>query len=207
MTEQEKQIAKILLEIKAVHLQPDDPFTWTSGIKSPIYCDNRQIISYPDNRKIIVKAFSDYIKTYFPQTEVIAGTATAGIPWGAWVAEELNLPLVYVRSSSKGHGLQNLIEGRLIDGQKTVLIEDLISTGKSSVAAAKALQESKADVLTTLAIFTYEFEIAKDKFKADNLNFVTLSNLTALLEVAKEISLLTEEQVGEVKSWKETITL
>ncbi len=199
-------IAEILLDKKAVHLRPNEPFTWTSGIKSPIYCDNRKLMSFPEAREIIINQFVKKIKNDFPNTQVIAGTATAGIAWASWIAQYLDLPLIYVRSSSKGHGLQNLVEGVLNKNQKVVLIEDLISTGKSSIAAAKALQEAGADLLTTIAIFSYEFPFAHESFKSENLKYSTLSSLTALLEVALEKKILTAKQVSEVKEWKKSVT-
>jgi orotate phosphoribosyltransferase len=199
------EIAKILLQLKAVHLNVEEKFTWTSGIESPIYCDNRKMFSHPEAREIVVNAFCDEIKKYNP--DVIAGTATAGIPWASFIAQKLNLPLIYVRSKAKGHGLQNMIEGDYENFKKVVLIEDLISTGKSSIAAAKALKDSKLDVLQTIAIFTYGFEFVPNLFDAEGLKFVTLSNLTALLEVAKETKLLSPEGVEEVKAWKKSVTL
>ena len=135
-----QQVANILLKEKAVFLRPHEPFTWTSGIKSPVYCDNRLLISTVDSRDYIIKAFADAVKEL--NVDVVAGTATAGIPWAAWIAQELKLPLIYVRSSSKDHGRQNAIEGSTKPGQKTVLIEDLISTGKSSIAAGEKLREA-----------------------------------------------------------------
>jgi orotate phosphoribosyltransferase len=196
------KIAEILLKIKAVHLQPDNFFTWTSGIKSPIYCDNRQIISYPQHRKVVVDEFVDYIKTNFPDTEVIAGTATAGIPWAAWIADELNLPLVYIRGESKGHGLKNAIEGKVEENQKVLIIEDLISTGKSSIAAANEAKSVNLEVAAVLSIFTYGFDKARIQFEASNLDFFSLCDLDSLLQYAKDQSLLTNEQIAIISQWK-----
>jgi orotate phosphoribosyltransferase len=201
------EIAKILLEIKAVNLSPDDFFTWTSGIKSPIYCDNRQIISYPEYRNVVVDKFVNLIKDQYSNAEVIAGTATAGIPWAAWIADKLNLPMIYIRGSAKGHGLKNAIEGKVDKGQKVVLIEDLISTGKSSVAAAKEIQNDELELLTTLSIFTYGLDLSKEKFAVDNLTFTSLCDIDALLEYAGEENLLTDEQIAIIKEWKNTIKL
>jgi orotate phosphoribosyltransferase len=195
-------IAEILLKIKAVHLQPDNFFTWTSGIKSPIYCDNRQIISYPQYRKVVVDEFVDYIKTNFADTEVIAGTATAGIPWAAWIADELKLPLVYIRGASKGHGLKNAIEGRVTEGQRVLIIEDLISTGKSSIAAATEAKTAKLKVSAVLSIFTYGFDKTRSEFEVNNLDFYSLCDLDSLLLYAKEQSLLTNEQIAIISQWK-----
>ena len=160
-------VANILLSEKAVFLRPEEPFTWTSGIKSPVYCDNRLLISTVNSRKTIIKAFAELASQY--QVDLIAGTATAGIPWAAWIANELNLPMVYVRSSSKEHGRQNAIEGAVKPGQKSVLIEDLISTGKSSIAAAEKLREAGVEVKSIPGIFTYNFLEAQEIFKRNNL--------------------------------------
>lgn len=196
-----RDVGKILLDIKAVHLSPAQPFTWTSGIKSPIYCDNRQIISYPEHRKTIAVEFAQMIRQQNPEVEVIAGTATAGIPHAAFVAEELNLPMIYVRSSSKGHGLQNLIEGRLDQGAKVVVIEDMVSTGKSSVAAVKAIEEFGAKVLKTYSIFTYGLEKAANAFKEINHTYTALCTVDTLLDVAENNKIVTDSEAKEVRDF------
>jgi orotate phosphoribosyltransferase len=201
----EKSIAKILLEIKAVHLNPDNFFTWTSGIKSPIYCDNRQVISYPKFRSQIVDSFIKVIKEKYSEVELIAGTATAGIPWAAWIAEKLELPMVYIRSNSKGHGLQNSLEGKSTPGQKTLIIEDLISTGKSSIQAALDAKENELEVLAVLSIFNYGFNKAEKAFRQSEIPFVSLSSLNYMLELSLEENLLTSDQVDIIEQWKKTV--
>ena len=170
-----KQVAKDLLSIKAVTLSPEEPFTWASGIKSPIYCDNRLTISYPEVRKRIAKGIADIIREKYPETEVIAGTATAGIPHAAWIAEELNLPMIYVRSKPKDHGRGKQIEGVLAEGQKVVLIDDLLSTGGSVLKAVDAAKNEGADVLGVCGIFSYQLSKLDDNFKAYNLSYATLT--------------------------------
>lgn len=171
-----EQIAKDLLSIEAVSLSPDEPFTWASGLKSPIYCDNRVTMSYPAVRRAIAKGLAEKIKQDFPNVEVIAGTATAGIPHAAWVAELLDLPMVYIRSKPKDHGQGNQIEGRIKEGQKMVVIEDLISTGGSVLEATQAAEKEGADVLGVAAIFTYELAKGKQNFETANIPLVTLTN-------------------------------
>lgn len=196
-------VANILLKEKAVFLRPEEPFTWTSGIKSPVYCDNRLLISTVESREFIIKAFSEEVKKL--NVDVIAGTATAGIPWAAWIAQELRLPLVYVRSSSKDHGRQNAIEGAVKPGQKTVLIEDLISTGKSSIAAAKKLEEADVEVKTILSIFTYDFPQAQEIFKANNLAHKSLSNFEILAKVAYDNKVLNQASLIQVLEWRKSV--
>jgi orotate phosphoribosyltransferase len=198
-------VAKILLEIKAVHLRPHDPFTWTSGVKSPIYCDNRQIISYPHERNEIINFFVEHIKTHYPQVELIAGTATAGIPWASWLADRLNLPMIYIRSQPKGHGLENAIEGKADAHQKVLVIEDLISTGKSSIQAAKALHHAQMDVLGVVAIFNYGFDFAQIAFKQANFKYSSLCDLATMLDYAYKTNLLTAEEIAIVTTWKNSI--
>jgi orotate phosphoribosyltransferase len=197
-----KEIAGQLLEIGAVHLRPDQPYTWTSGIKSPIYCDNRLTMSHPPVRRRIAQAFADVIRERFPEVEVIAGTATAGIPHAAWVAELLDLPMIYVRDKAKGHGRQNQIEGSLTQGQKVVVIEDLISTGGSSLKAAKAVQSEGGDVLGVAAIFSYQFPEAEVLFTEEGIPVTTLSHYTALLETARERGVITAEQESLLADWR-----
>lgn len=181
-----RKIASDLLAIEAVYLKPEQPFTWASGIKSPIYTDNRITLSYPKTRCLIEDGFVQVIKERFPEVEVIAGTATAGIPHGAIVADKMALPFAYIRSKPKDHGAGNQIEGRVLKGQKMVVIEDLISTGGSVLDAVAAAQREGADVLGVVAIFTYELPKAEANFKASGLHLVTLSNYSELIEVAKE---------------------
>lgn len=202
MEQREKQIAKQLLEIGAVHLRPENPFKWTSGLRSPIYCDNRMTMSYPEVRRMVAGAFADVIREKYPQAEVIAGTATAGIPHAAWVADLLGLPMIYVRDKAKGHGRNNQIEGVLREGQNVVVIEDLISTGGSSIKAADAVKDAGGHVLSVLAIFSYQFDKAEKAFADAGYAFETMSNYTALLEQAKEQGILQEEQVGELAQWR-----
>lgn len=171
------QIATQLLDIKAVYLKPEDPFTWASGIKSPIYTDNRVTLSYPKTRDLIENGFVETIRAHFPEVEVIAGTATAGIPHGAIIADKMTLPFVYIRSKPKDHGAGNQIEGRVLKGQKMVIIEDLISTGGSVLDAAAAASREGADVLGVVAIFTYELPKASQNFKEAGIKLITLSNL------------------------------
>ncbi|WP_041749519.1 orotate phosphoribosyltransferase [Brevibacillus brevis] len=196
-----KQIAANLLEIGAVHLRPEQPFTWTSGIKSPIYCDNRITMSYPHVRRAVAKAFADLIKEQYPDAQVVAGTATAGIPHAAWVAELLDLPMIYVRDKAKGHGRQNQIEGALAAGQKVVVIEDLISTGGSSLKAAQAVQAEGGEVLGVVAIFSYQFPDAQALFEEAGIPCSTISNYIALLEVASEQGVITSEQEKVLGEW------
>jgi len=202
ITDTAKQIASRLLEIGAVHLRPDEPFTWTSGIKSPIYCDNRITMSYPAVRKLIAQSFADMIRERYPDVEVIAGTATAGIPHAAWVADLLNLPMIYVRDKAKAHGRQNQIEGKLDQGQKVVVIEDLISTGGSSLKAAQAAQAEGGNVLGVAAIFSYQFQTAEDLFAGAGVPFSTLSNYTALLSVAREQGIIDEAKEQLLSEWR-----
>ncbi|MCM3081233.1 orotate phosphoribosyltransferase [Brevibacillus invocatus] len=197
-----KKIASSLLEIGAVHLRPDQPFTWTSGIKSPIYCDNRITMSYPSVRRQIAQAFAELIRETYPQAQVVAGTATAGIPHAAWVAELLDLPMIYVRDKAKGHGRQNQIEGALAAGQKVVVIEDLISTGGSSLKAAQAVQAEGGEVLGVVAIFSYQFPDAEALFADAGVPCTTISNYTALLEAAKEQGVISAEQETLLAEWR-----
>ncbi|MBC1791833.1 orotate phosphoribosyltransferase [Listeria booriae] len=197
----EKQVAEQLLKIKAVFLQPNDPFTWASGIKSPIYCDNRLTLGFPKTRQFIAKALAEKIKTAFPEVEVLAGTATAGIPHAAWASDILDLPMVYVRSKAKEHGKGNQIEGPIIKGQKVVVIEDLISTGGSSITAVEALREAGCDVLGIAAIFTYGLEKGKTLLGAANVEVAALTNYETLIEVALDEGYVTEGDMATLKEW------
>ncbi len=196
-------IAKALLDIKAVSVvDKQHLFTWASGIKSPIYCDNRLTMSYPEIRSMIADSFVEQIKLRYPTVQVIAGTATAGIPHAAWVAERLKLPMVYVRSSAKQHGKGNQIEGSLQSGQRVVLIEDLISTGGSSLAAAAALQQAGADVLAVIAIFSYNFKEAEQRFNDANVIYGSLTDYRTLLPVAVEAGYIDDQDAAELANWR-----
>ena len=197
-----EQIAKDLLSIEAVSLSPDAPFTWASGLKSPIYCDNRVTMSYPEVRRAIAQGLAAKIKEEFPNVEVIAGTATAGIPHAAWVAEILDLPMVYIRSKPKDHGQGNQIEGRIKEGQKMVVIEDLISTGGSVLEAAAAAKKEGADVLGVAAIFTYELAKGKNNFTEANMPLATLTNYSTLIESALKENYINQEQLELLKKWR-----
>ena len=197
-----KEIAKDLLKIKAVKLSPNKPFTWASGIKSPIYCDNRLTISYPEIRKQIAQGLAAQIKAEFPDVEVIGGVATAGIPHAAWVADELGLPLIYVRSKPKDHGRGKQIEGVLPAHAKTVLIDDLLSTGGSVLKAVKAAQNEGADVIGVGAIFSYQLSAVSANFKQVGLSFTTLTNYSELLEAATEENYIAADQLATLKKWR-----
>lgn len=198
-----KQIAEQLLEIKAVALSPNDPFTWASGLKSPIYCDNRLTMSFPKVRREVAQGLAKKIKETYPEVEVIAGTATAGIPHAAWVAEILDLPMVYIRGKAKDHGKKNQIEGQISDGQKMVVVEDLISTGGSVLEACVAAENEGANVLGVAAIFTYELPKGIGNFEKAKIPFITLTNYSELIEVATEKNYITEEDAVLLKEWKE----
>ncbi|MEB5950002.1 orotate phosphoribosyltransferase [Enterococcus innesii] len=202
MKEQSNQIAKDLLDIEAIFLRPNEPFTWASGIKSPIYCDNRITMSYPTVRRAIATGLAAVIKTTYPEVEVIAGTATAGIPHAAWVAELLDLPMVYIRSKAKEHGKGNQIEGRIQPNQKMVVIEDLLSTGGSVLEACEAAKREGADVLGVAAIFTYELPQVQENFEQADLPYVTLTNYTALIESALETGAIQESDVALLQEWR-----
>ena len=197
-----KEIAKDLLKIKVVKLSPDKPFTWASGIKSPIYCDNRLTISYPEIRKQIAQGLAAQIKAEFPDVEVIGGVATAGIPHAAWVADELGLPLIYVRSKPKDHGRGKQIEGVLPAHAKTVLIDDLLSTGGSVLKAVKAAQNEGADVIGVGAIFSYQLPAVSANFEQAGLSFTTLTNYSELLEAATEENYIAADQLETLEKWR-----
>ena len=196
-----KEVAKSLLDIKAVSLSPQNPYTWASGIRSPIYCDNRVTMSFPAVRKQIAQGLADLIKEKYPDVEVIAGTATAGIPHAAWIADILDLPMVYIRSKAKDHGTGRKIEGKITEGQKMVVVEDLISTGGSVIEASKAAESEGANVLGSVAIFTYELAKGTKNFADAGLAIDTLSNYSTLLEVAHETSYITEAEMDLLKDW------
>ena len=198
----EKLFAEKLLKVKAIKLQPANPFTWASGWKSPIYCDNRKTLSYPSLRNFVKIEISRLIAEKFGQVDAIAGVATGAIPQGALVADELNLPFVYVRSKPKDHGLENLIEGELRPGMKVVVIEDLISTGGSSLKAVEALRKNGCEVIGMVASFTYGFDVAKEAFKAANVELVTLTNYDAVIKVALETAYVAEEDIDVLQAWR-----
>jgi orotate phosphoribosyltransferase len=198
-----QQIAKILLETKAVKLSHDKPFKWSSGWNSPIYCDNRVTLSFPEARTFIKNALAEAIKKYFPEVEAIAGVATAGIPQGALVADVLGLPFLYVRPKPKEHGMGNQIEGRVEANQKVVLVEDLISTGGSSLKAADALLAAGAEVVGMVAIFTYGFKTADDNFAEKGIKLITLSNYDILVAEAQQLNYIPAEAMKSLQAWRE----
>ena len=196
------KVAEFLLKIKAVELKPDQPFTWASGLKSPIYCDNRKTLSYPQIRTFLRQQFVETIDHHFGKPDVIAGVATGGIALGALVAQEMGLPFVYVRSEAKKHGLGNQIEGVLESGQSVVVIEDLISTGGSSLNAVAALRESGAKVKGMVAIFTYGFDKAKENFKTSKCKLYTLTDYETLVKKALSEHYVNDSQLAELKKWR-----
>ncbi|WP_394175037.1 orotate phosphoribosyltransferase [Guptibacillus hwajinpoensis] len=198
-----KSIAKALLDIEAVSLQPRKPYTWSSGLLSPIYCDNRLTLSYPRVRKEIAEGLVAIIRNHYPEAEVIAGTATAGIPHAAWVSDHLDLPMVYVRGSAKGHGKGNVIEGKVSKGQKVVVIEDLISTGGSAIDAVKQLQSAGAEVLGVAAIFTYGIEKGREQFATEQIAWQTLTNFDELLTSAVETGMIEQREVQSLLNWRD----
>lgn len=197
------KVAEFLLQIKAIKLQPNNPFTWASGWKSPIYCDNRITLSYPTIRTFIRQSYSEAVIAHYGKPDVIAGVATGGIAQGALVAEELGIPFIYVRTEAKAHGMGNQIEGHFEEGQKVVVIEDLISTGGSSLKAIEALREAKLDVRGLIAIFTYGFDIAVNSFEKAKCPFVTLTDYDYLIEKALNDDYITENDVESLKEWKQ----
>lgn len=198
-----QSIAKHLLEIKAVYLQPNEPFTWSSGIKSPIYCDNRLTLSFPEIRTQIAEGLAGLIKDHFSGVDVIAGTATAGIPHAAWVSDKLNLPMCYVRSKAKGHGKGNQIEGQVSENQKVVVVEDLISTGGSAITAVEALRASGCEVLGIVSIFTYGLAVGEEKLHDANVVAKSLSDYDTLIEVAAKEGYVSEQELNKLKMWRE----
>ena len=199
MTEQE--IAAILLEINAVTFNAENPYRYASGILSPIYCDNRLLMAYPDKRKVVIDAFIKRIEDEKLKLDGVAGTATAGIPHAAWIADRLNLPMAYVRGGSKVHGKENQIEGIIRQGQTILLVEDLISTGGSSIAALEALKQAGAEVPLCVAIFSYQMEKAQKRFKSAPCKLLTLSNFSILVDVAVQSAYLDGDKAAMVKEW------
>lgn len=203
MKSMEIEVAKRLVQINTIKFQPSNPFTWASGWKAPIYCDNRKILSYPETREFIRGQFVKVIKEKYPHVEVIAGVATGAIAHGVLVADVLGLPFIYVRSKPKGHGLENLIEGDLLPGQKVVVIEDLVSTGESSLRAAEAISNFGGNVLGMLSIFSYNFPLAKENFKKAGLELTPLSRYQVLIDMALESGEIKEEDVAKLIEWRE----
>lgn len=201
-TTNEKVIAEKLLQAGAVKLSPENPFTWASGWKSPIYCDNRKLLSFPYTRDFIKSELSNVVFEAYPEAEVIAGVATAGIPWGALVADQLKLPFVYVRSKPKAHGMGNQIEGVFEAGQQVVMIEDLISTGLSSLEAVSVLKAEKLSVISVVSIFNYGFQKAIDAFAAAETTFKSLTNYPSLIDLAKEKSMIRPEEEASLLQWR-----
>lgn len=198
----DRALAEKLLKISAIKLQPDHPFVWASGWNSPIYTDNRKTLSYPEVRNFIKTEMSEVIKERFGMPDAIAGVATGAIAMGALVADILNLPYVYVRSTPKDHGLENLIEGNLQPGQKVVVIEDLVSTGGSSLSAVEAVRAAGCDVVGMAAIFSYEFPVAQKRFAEAGVDIVTLSNYNAMLEAALESNYIHADELETLKEWR-----
>jgi orotate phosphoribosyltransferase len=199
----QKEVSKKLLELNTIKIQPLSPFTWASGWKSPIYCDNRKILSYPDTRSFIRDKFAEIIREKYPHAEVIAGVATGAIAHAVLVADVLGLPFIYVRSKPKGHGLENLIEGEMKPGQKVVVIEDLVSTGVSSLKAAEAVNNFGAEVIGMVSIFTYNFNLARENFKKANIELTPLSRYQVLIDTALEMGEISKDQVETLMEWRE----
>ena len=198
----QERVAEALLKVKAVKLQPEAPFTWASGWKSPIYCDNRMLLSYPEARNKVALAMSKFIKEKYPQVQLIAGVATGAIGIGMLVADRLGLPFVYVRPEPKKHGRGNQIEGSFNPEDKVVVIEDLISTGMSSIGAVRALKAHQVEVLGMVAIFPYLFDIAQENFSQENITLDTLSQYDALLEEAKDRDYISQQEIETLAKWR-----
>lgn len=196
------EIAQQLLQIQAIRLQPEKPFTWASGWKSPIYCDNRISLSFPEVRKMIKNNLTQAVQHFFPTAEAIAGVATAGIPQGALLANDLDLPFLYVRSKPKGHGMENTIEGKVVPHQKVVVVEDLISTGGSSLKAVEDLRHAGFDVLGMVAIFSYGFDVADKNFSDSGVQLVCLSNYDALLPEAVKQNYIDHSTLASLTEWR-----
>ncbi|EXJ24257.1 Orotate phosphoribosyltransferase [Alkalibacterium sp. AK22] len=204
MITEPRNIPEELLRIGAVTVSPNKPFTWSSGLKSPIYCDNRLTMSFPEVRSQIIDGFVDLIHTHYPSVEVIAGTSTAGIPHAAWIAERMGLPMIYIRSEAKAHGKGRRIEGRFDKGAKMVVIEDLISTGQSVIDAVNAVTAEGADVLGVAAIFTYELELGEQAFRDLAIRFQTITDYSSLIEAAVENRLVDETDRARLEAWKKS---
>ena len=198
-----KQVAKTLLQINAIILEAENPFTWASGWKSPIYCDNRKILSFPESRTFIRQSLANVIQKQYGSSNLIAGVATGAIAHGALVAEEIGLPFIYVRSAKKGHGKQNMIEGAYTSGQSVIVIEDLISSGKSSLEAVETLREEGLNVKGLISIFTYGFNAATENFKKADCEFISLCNYSTLLQEAVKQEYINESDVEILEKWRE----
>ena len=201
----QNEIAHAMLKVGAVELNPTDLFTWASGIKSPIYCDTRLTISDPVIRKQLANGLAQNIKEFFPETEVVAGTATAGIPHAAWVSDILELPMVYVRSKAKEHGRGNQIEGKYTAGQKVVVVEDIVSTGGSSITAVEALRAAGCEVVGVVCVYTYNLPKAEEAFDAAGVKYVSLTNFDYLVEAANESGAISQDQIPFLKEWHEKL--
>jgi len=197
----EKAVAEKLLQINAIKLSPQQPFTWASGWKSPIYCDNRKVLSFPFIRDFIKSEMCSVIFEKFPETDILAGVATAGIAWGAMAADQLKLPYVYVRPKPKEHGLGNQIEGNLEKGQKVVVIEDLISTGKSSLQVCNVLKVAGVEIIGLISIFTYGFDAADKAFKTAGIPYQSLTNYNTLIDLAMEKGIVSSDQQKTLLNW------
>ncbi len=198
----QKAVAEKLLQTQAIRLQPKEPFTWSSGWKSPIYCDNRKVLSFPYIRDFIKSEMCNTIFEQFPDAAVLAGVATAGIPWGAMAADQLKLPYIYVRPKPKEHGLGNQIEGSFEKGQKVLVIEDLISTGKSSLGVVEVLRQAGLEVDGMVSIFTYEFDIARHAFEKAGVPYISLTNYSTLISVALEKKMIQPEEEAILLNWR-----
>jgi len=197
-----KEIAETLLKIKAVTLRVNPPFKWVSGILAPIYTDNRLLMSYPEERELINSKFLESIKENNLKPDAIAGIATSGIPWAAWIADKLNLPLIYIRKKTKDHGKENLLEGKLEKGQNVLVVEDLVSTGGSSINGVKAVKSAEGNVIANMAIFSYELEESKSNFKKENVNLIVLTDISELTETAAEKEYITAEEKDQIIQWR-----
>lgn len=195
-------VARKLLEIKAIKLQPGKPFTWASGWKSPIYCDNRLSLSYPQIRSLIKGKLVQLVQERFPEAEAVAGVATAGIPQGTLLADAMDLPFIYVRAKAKGHGMENCIEGKVTVGQKVLVVEDLVSTGGSSLKAVNDLREAGFEVLGMVAIFTYGFEVAKENFEKSGVKLICLSDYESMLPQAIEENYISDSDLNSLTTWR-----
>lgn len=202
INEVEQNVAESLLQIKAIKLQPKNPFTWASGWKSPIYCDNRITLSHPSIRTYLRQQLVECIQEEFGSVEMVSGVATGGIPQGVLVAQDLGLPFTYVRPSAKEHGRQNQVEGEVVSGQRVVVIEDLISTGKSSIKAIQALKEAECNVVGLVSVFTYGFDVAKENFEEVKCPTFSLCNYEALIQVALKNNYILEEDMEMLKNWR-----
>ena len=195
------RIAKLLLEINAIKLQANNPFIWSSGIKSPIYCDNRILLSFPNYRNLVAKEIANLILQKYVSVDIIAGVATGAIGIGLLVAEKLKLPFIYVRPESKGHGRKNQIEGNIVKNKNVFVIEDLISTANSSIKAIHAIKKAGMNVLGMSSIFTYELKIATNNLKSESIDFFSLSNYSTLIKVARELNYINDDEIEILKQW------